>query len=211
MKIYISITLALISLFSFAQNNNSKKEVRVVQITGITVAGDSLIAVPYTNVLVKGNYRGTLSDFSGFFSIVAATGDTLIFSNLGYKKSLFIIPDSLESKQYSLIQLLDRDTILLPETEIKVWPTYEQFKFAFLNTEVPNDELTRAEKNLNKEGIREERINLGLTANGNQKLMLDNYKSRLYYSGQLPPNNLLNPIAWMKFIQAWKDGTLNNQ
>ena len=34
---------------------------------------------------------------------------------------------------------------------------------------------------------------------------------KLYYAGQLPPNNLLNPIAWGKFIQAWKDGSLNIQ
>jgi hypothetical protein len=24
--------------------------------------------------------------------------------------------------------------------------------------------------------------------------------------GQLPKNNLLNPIAWAQFIQAWKNG-----
>ena len=29
---------------------------------------------------------------------------------------------------------------------------------------------------------------------------------KLYWTGQLPPNNLLNPLAWGKFIQAWKDG-----
>jgi len=29
---------------------------------------------------------------------------------------------------------------------------------------------------------------------------------KLYYKGQTMPNNLLNPIAWAKFIQAWKRG-----
>jgi len=28
----------------------------------------------------------------------------------------------------------------------------------------------------------------------------------LYSIGQLPANNLLNPIAWRKLIKAWKDG-----
>jgi hypothetical protein len=30
--------------------------------------------------------------------------------------------------------------------------------------------------------------------------------TRLYHAGQLPPNNLLNPLAWASFIKAWKDG-----
>jgi hypothetical protein len=202
----LSITLPK----SYGQSNDSSK-IKIVQLTGITVESDSLSPLPFTNIVTRGSYRGTFSDFSGFFSIVAATGDTLVFSSLGYQSTEFIIPDSLESKHYSLIQMMDRDTILLETTEIRVWPTYEQFKYAFLNTEVPDDELTRAKNNLDAETMEEMRVELGLGASGNQSLMLNNYKSRLYYSGQLPPNNLLNPIAWMKFIQAWKEGSLNNK
>lgn len=195
---------------TYAQSSDTSS-INIVQLTGITVDGDSLAPLPFTNIVTRGSYRGTFSDFSGFFSIVAATGDTLVFSSLGYQSAEFIIPDSLESKHYSLIQMLDRDTILLETTEIRVWPTYEQFKYAFLNTEVPDDDLARAKDNLDAETMEEMRVELGLGASGNQSLMLNNYKSRLYYSGQLPPNNLLNPIAWMKFIQAWKEGKLNQK
>lgn len=184
---------------------------KVVQITGMTVSGDSLSPVPFANVLLKGNYSGTIADFSGFFSIVATAGDTLIFSSVGYKRNSYIIPDSLESKQYSLIQIMDRDTVMLEAAHIKNWPTYEQFKKAFLNTEVPDNDLVRAEKNLDKGSIREQARNLSMGVTGNQKLMLDNYRSQLYFAGQLPPNNLLNPIAWMKFIKAWREGKLGDQ
>jgi hypothetical protein len=184
---------------------------QVVQIAGITVSGDSLVPVPFANVLIKGNYSGTMCDFSGFFSIVARAGDTLVFSSFGYKRNEYVIPDTLASKQYSLIQIMDRDTILLPVTDIKVWPTYAQFKKAFLNTEVPGSDLARAENNLNSEVIARKVANLHLGASGNQKLMLAQRRSKLYSAGQLPPNNLLNPIAWMKFIKAWKEGTLGNQ
>ena len=202
--------IAIILPKTYAQSSDTSS-INIVQLTGITVDGDSLAALPFTNIVTRGSYRGTFSDFSGFFSIVAATGDTLVFSSLGYQSAEFIIPDSLESKHYSLIQMLDRDTILLETTEIRVWPTYEQFKYAFLNTEVPDDDLARAKDNLDAETMEEMRVELGLGASGNQSLMLNNYKSRLYYSGQLPPNNLLNPIAWMKFIQAWKEGKLNQK
>ena len=40
----------------------------------------------------------------------------------------------------------------------------------------------------------------------NNGLSNQNNTTGIYYAGQLPPNNLLNPIAWSKFIQQWKDG-----
>jgi hypothetical protein len=30
--------------------------------------------------------------------------------------------------------------------------------------------------------------------------------TRMYYAGQYPSISLLNPVAWAKFIQAWKNG-----
>jgi hypothetical protein len=213
MRIALLVSIVFMCFSAHAQRDsvNLKSQKKVVQIAGIVVSGDSVASVPFAKVMVKGNYRGALCDFSGFFSIVANTGDTLVFSCIGYKRSQYIIPENLESKQYSLIQILDRDTILLPTTEIVVWPTYEQFKVAFLTTEVPNDDMQRAEKNLNREAITAQAARIGMGANANQNYMLENYKSRLYFAGQLPPNNLLNPIAWMKFIKAWKDGTLKNK
>jgi hypothetical protein len=30
--------------------------------------------------------------------------------------------------------------------------------------------------------------------------------SKLYYSGQIPPQNIFNPFAWNEFIKSWKRG-----
>lgn len=200
--------LALLPILGFSQNDST---IKVVQITGITVETDSLKPIPFTNIIIKGNYTGTMSDYSGFYSVVAKTGDTLIFSSFGYKTIEYIIPDSLENKQYSLIQMMDRDTIQLPVAEIGVWPSYKQFKQAFLDNEVTDSELTRAENNLDKDILQEQAVNLHLGASGNQKLANQNNMARLYYSGQLPPNNLLNPIAWAKLIKAWQAGDFDKK
>jgi hypothetical protein len=32
-----------------------------------------------------------------------------------------------------------------------------------------------------------------------------------YYNGQYMPNNLLNPFAWAKFIEAWREGKFFNK
>jgi hypothetical protein len=35
--------------------------------------------------------------------------------------------------------------------------------------------------------------------------MLD--QTRLYQQGGMPTVNLMNPIAWAQFLQAWRNGT----
>lgn len=201
--------LIAIPLFSFSQKK--KDHSKIVQITGITVSSDSLKPVPFANVLIKGNYTGTLSDYSGFYSIVAKAGDTLVFSSIGFQNTEYIIPDSLENKQYSLIQIMDLDTVNLPVALIEIWPSYEQFKQAFLSTEITDSDLARAQNNLNQDVLHEQAVNLHLGSEGNQKLMNNTHKAKLYYSGQLPPNNLLNPIAWAKLIKAWQAGEFDKK
>ena len=199
--------LALLPCLCMAQKDSLRT---IVKIAGVTVTSDSLKPIPFVNVIIKGNYTGTMGDYSGFYSIVAKAGDTLIFTSVGYRNVEYAIPDTLKSDQYSLIQVLNKDTIELPETKIIIWPSYEQFKQAFLNTDIEDSDLARAKKNLNHDILREQAINLHLGAGGNQKLMLDRETSRLYSIGQLPPNNLLNPIAWKKLIDAWKEGKFDD-
>lgn len=199
--------ILLCPFLTFAQKDSSYN---VVKITGITVTNDSLKPVPFANILIKGNYSGTMADYSGFYSVVAKTGDTLVFSSIGFKTVEYAIPDTLSNNQYSLIQMMEMDTIMLAETKINVWPTYEQFKQAFLNQKMKDSDLARAKKNLSADALREQAINLTLGAAGNQKYMEDKNTARLYYSGQLPPNNLLNPVAWTKLIKAWKEGKFDD-
>jgi len=195
--------LSFLPLLGITQRDSTTK---IVQITGITVSSDSLKPVPFASILIKGNYTGTISDYSGFYSIVASTGDTLVFTSLGYKTIEYVIPDSLQDQQYSLIQIMGRDTFEIPIAVIDIWPSYEQFKQAFVNKEIPNSELERAEKNLSKDVLNQQAISLNLGATGNQKLLNQQHNAKLYYSGQLPPNNLLNPVAWAKLIKAWQAG-----
>ena len=133
------------------------------------------------------------------------------FSALGFKKNYFSIPDSLEEARYSLIQMLNGDTILLSTAVIYPWPTKEQFKQAFLSLELPNDDMARAQRNLERDAMRQRGESMGMDGAMNQKYYMQQRNSRMYYAGQLPPNNLLNPIAWAKFIQAWKNGDLKRK
>lgn len=202
-SIGILIIILSLNLVSQAQVLNK----RLVQFSGVVVTGDSLKPVPFTNISVRHKYRGTTADYYGFFSFVALLGDTLDFSSMGFKPAVFIIPDTLTTNRYSLIQLLNHDTVYLSETVIYPWPTPAQFKHAFLNMIIPDDDYERAMKNLSYLEMRERFENMPMDGSMNYRNFIQKQTARLYYAGgQLPPNNLLNPFAWAQFIKAWKEG-----
>lgn len=178
----------------------------LVQFSGVVVTSDSLQPIPYTSVMIKHAYRGTLTDFYGFFSFVALKGDTVEFQYLGYKKAHFVIPDTLKESRYSLIQMLSRDTILLKETIIYPWPSKEEFKKAFVELNIPDDDKQRALRNLDMAKHKEVQDNVAYDGSINYKWTTQQRNNQIYTAGQYPVNNLLNPLAWAAFIKAWQEG-----
>lgn len=200
--------LPFFSFFVFAlyckgqQNQGSD----LVQFSGVVVSGDSLNPIPFASILVRNEARGTISDYFGFFSFVAQKGDTIEFTCVGYKKSFYKIPDTLRGDKYSLIQMLTTDTVLLGESFVRPWPTQEQFREAFLNLKIPDDDLVRARRNLARYEMKEKWETTAMDGSLNYKTAMQQKQSQLYYIGQYQPNNLLNPIAWANFIEAWQRG-----
>jgi hypothetical protein len=196
------ISFVLINNALYAQEYIKKP----IQFSGVVVTTDSLKPIPFTNIAIKNTHRGTTADFNGFFSFVALEGDIIVFSAIGFKKIEFKIPDTLSKDRYSLIQALSNDTILLSETVIHPWPSKEQFKRAFVNLRVPDDDYEIAMRNLALEEIKYMIRDYKMDGSMNYRNYIEQQTSKLYYNGQLPPNNLLNPLAWAKFIKAWQNG-----
>ncbi len=196
----LSFYLLISSCFSQDQD--------LIQFSGVVVEADSLRPVPFTKIIIKNSNRGTFADFYGYFSFVAKKKDTIVFSATGYKKSQYAIPDTLVGNKYSLIQLMKYDTIYLKETVIYPWPTKEQFKEVFLNMNIPDDDLARAKKNLDQQEMKEQYNAMGMDGSANYKNTMQNHQSRLYWAGQYPTNNLLNPFAWAQFVKMWREGKL---
>ncbi|MCF8256255.1 MAG: carboxypeptidase-like regulatory domain-containing protein [Flavobacteriales bacterium] len=205
------LLLILLTVLSATQAVGQNKEVpkdqrRLIQFSGVLLTADSLEAVPFANIIVKNSRRGTISDYFGYFSFVAEPFDTIVFSYLGFKDSEFVIPDTLNSRNYSLIQMMSADTFLLQEAVVYPWPTKEQFRQAFLDLRLPEDDKQVAMRNLEWFEMRERADAMGMDGSENFKYAMQQHAARLYYAGQLPPNNLLNPLAWARFIKAWKNG-----
>lgn len=178
----------------------------LVQFSGLVVSGDSLNPVPYVNIRIRGTSRGVSADYSGFFSLVARKGEVVQFSAVGFRSGEYHIPDTLRASRYSLIQIMTQDTILLKETVIYPWPSREQFKLAFVWNDIPDDDITIAQKNLDKMEMRQRAIAMPMDGSMNYRNYMDQQVGKLYYKGQYQPMNIFNPFAWAEFIKAWKRG-----
>jgi len=202
-KLIITLSFALISGLLFSQKTSPK----VIQLSGIVVTGDSLSPVPFAGVYASSRaYQGSATDYFGFFSIAAEEGDTIVFTSIGYRDGSYVVPDSLESNRLSLVQFMRRDTVELPMTFIYPWPTPERFKEEFLALNLPDSDQERAKKNLDSRALYERMQEMGMTSSESFMYATQRQHERLLYSNQAPPISVLNPIAWAKFIQAWKNG-----
>lgn len=186
----------------------------LIQFSGVVVSQDSISPVPFATVMIKNTSRGTTTDYYGYFSFVAQKGDTIIFSSVGYKKSDFVVPDSLKGNYYSLIHSMTRDTVDIETVDVYPWPSPQDFKDAFLSLNIPDDDLEIARKNLNPELLQERAETMPMTGSMNFKWQMQQRSNQLYYAGQSRMNNLsnlLNPLAWAKFIEAWKRGDFKRE
>jgi hypothetical protein len=195
---------------SSAQSVDLESYGKLIQLSGVIMQGDSLSPVPYVHIFNKTLGNGTVSDLYGFFTLVARPGDSLRFSSIGFKKSYYHLSDTLNSSRYSIFHILSEDTIMLAPSYIYPWPSKELFADAFVKTEIPNDDLQRAKKNLELAALREQMQYMPMDGSLNYKWSMQQHQQKLYYAGQAPPLQIANVFAWSQFIKAWKEGKLKN-
>ena len=201
---YIIGSFIVISLLFTSQQTAKAQD--LVQMSGLVLTSDSLMGVPYASVIIKGSGRGTITNYQGFFSLVAAKGDTLVFSGLGFNTDEYVVSDTITSYRFSIVELLTTGTYYLDETVIFPWPTKEQFREAFLSLNIPDDQLEIARRNLEQQQLTAIGENMRIDGNEGADYYLRKEAQKFSYAGQLPPMNIFNPIAWAQFIQAWKNG-----
>ncbi|WP_107039234.1 carboxypeptidase-like regulatory domain-containing protein [Brumimicrobium mesophilum] len=209
---FITFIFALFIGFSFslnAQNNGNKRD--LIQFSGVLVSSDSLDQVSYASVIDKTTGKGTMSDYYGYFSFVTRPGDTILFNAFGYKTSSYIVPDSLNETRYSIIHVMTPDTLLLPEVDIYPWPSREDFARAFVEMDPYDDALRRAQKQLSGESLAFIASRVPTDGKLSYNWQTEQRLTQIYTQGQAPMNNLLNPAAWGRFIDSWKNGELQRE
>jgi hypothetical protein len=203
--IRLFIIVAFLSPFAVKAQFETFKD-SVVQMFGVVMSADSLRGLPAVSIMVKGQNRGTISNDEGVFSIVVLKGDKVEFTSIGFKPRLVEISLDLKGNQFSMIQLMVTDTVYLPATIIKQRPTREQFERDFVNTKIPDDEIEIVRNN--NSYAKRRLLMSSLPSDGKEASAqyMQQQSRKLYYSGQIAPQNIFNPFAWNEFIKAWKRG-----
>ena len=183
----------------------------VVQLYGVVMSADSLKGLPSVSIVVMGQNRGTITNEQGVFSIVVLKGDEVEFTSVGYKPKRVTIPKTLDGNQQSMIQLMIEDTVYLPATIIKKLPSREEFERDFASIQVPDDQQEIARQNVsesNRRALMSVYPRDGREANN---YFLKQNAQKYYSAGQLPPQNIFNPLAWAEFIKSWKRGDFKSK
>lgn len=207
-----NILLILLLFYSFfLSSQQSKKEEKFIQVSGVVVDADSLKPVPFVSVIIKGTKRGTITDYYGFFTLVASPGDELQFFSLNHKNGTYKLDDTLQLTHYYIIHSLIKDTVQLPAVAVYPWPSKEDFKKAFLELNLSETDYDRAAKNLDRKELSYNERNYNIDAKESYQYLLQQQLTKMYSLGQYPTINLLNPIAWAQFIDAWRKGKFKQQ
>ncbi len=162
------------------------------------------------NIVILNRARGTTADRRGLFSFVVQPSDTILFSYLGYKPTIHIIPDSLGTDQYPSDIFMVSDTFQLSEVKIFPWKTYQEFKKEFIAMEMPTDNEERAMRNI---ALIKTQIKMNdhvASPNSNFREVMKQEYNQLYDQGQYPYYSVFDPMRWAEFFKALKKGDFRN-
>lgn len=179
---------------------------RIIQINGVVMTSDSLYGVSDVVVNVKNQNKGTYTSEKGVFALVCFKGDTLQFRSLGFSPKDYIIPADVKGNTISMVQLMSQDTFFLSETIIHSLPSRDRFNYAFQNLNIDDDRYEIARKNTNLAMIRMLSMTSLPSGRENQMYVQQKAAYQAAYAGQQQPMNILSPIKWGQFIEAWKRG-----
>jgi hypothetical protein len=189
--------IVLILLAVLVNSANAQKR-HILQVSGVVVATDSLIPVPYATVFRTSDNRGTFSDHTGYFTLPVVAGDTLNFIFLGLRRSTFVIPDDTTQTHISIVQWMEQENVLLPAVNVLPYPSPARLRSEVLALDFPGDGYFRFDRTAasvsNYDGLRDLSADAYAEASAT---MIARYNGGFRSGG-----NLLDADAWGRFVSA---------
>lgn len=179
----------------------------VVQVTGVVVTGDSLMPIPYATVYRARDQRGTIADERGFFSLPTLGGDTLRFTAVGFEPQWFLVPHEHQDGRVNLVLPMGRSTVNLDAAVVYPWPAKDKFRTEFLSLDLAPDAFSLGEDRLAVLRSQDQLMDVGGDSYSTYTHAMRQAAIQNGYLGQLPPISILNPAAWVQFIDALRNGS----
>ena len=197
--------------FLLLQKINAQNDDKLIQFSGYALTADSLMGVPFAHITIINRGRVATAGPDGYFSFAAHRSDTLYFTSVGFSPVRYVIPANLQNEKFSIIQMMSKSDVYLHGTIIYPWGGRDHFPKAFRELRLPDDDLDRAKRNLDRERLAELGEHLEQDGGEATNIALRNTSAKTYYYRQPPPQNIFNPLAWAEFIRAWKRGDFKKQ
>ncbi|MGK7392092.1 MAG: carboxypeptidase-like regulatory domain-containing protein [Candidatus Cyclobacteriaceae bacterium M2_1C_046] len=175
----------------------------VIQLSGIILGEDSVTGLPGVHVYVPKAGRGTTTNRVGYFSMPVLIGDSVVFSSVGYERQSYIVPKTYEDNLTLVIDLVT-DTTYLDDITIMPFPTEEVLKEAILALNLPLEEKGISNDNLNQELLDLMMRTTPMDGYGNFRFIMDAQRQHEQNKFGPPPNPLLNPFNWARFLRDLK-------
>ena len=180
---------------------------KVIQLTGVITAGDSLLGLAGASVYIPKAGRGTSTNEYGFFSLPVLAGDSVVFSSIGFARQSLVIPENFERDSYSVIIEMMEDPNILPEIRVFPYATFRDFTQAVLAMQV--DDGVDRQTALSDQIVQQMFRNTPQDGNANHRQYMNLQNQQMMRRGGYNPaanNPLLNPFAWYQVIQSIKRG-----
>ncbi len=186
----------------------SAQDKQMIQFSGMvyTISNAVKTPLPFVGVGILRTRQGTYTNENGFFSMAAETGDTIIFSSLGYKQLRLVIPTDIRIDRHYENVILEQDTFQLESAIVYSIPSKEHFRPEFLEMDVTDKLKTEAEKNIAQDVL--EKLEPFTPSDGKAgvSLYFSQEAQKLYYDGQFKPQRIFDAMAWVEFFKALKRG-----
>lgn len=193
---FLSLLLFLAVVPAQAQEPSNR-----VQVSGVVVDEANTRALPHVTIKNKNASGDFLTDTTGYFSLMVAPGDTLLFEAMSYRPDQYVVPRDADGGHFAIVEVMQKDAVLLEEVTIRGFPTQQQFEQIFLR--IDPDDLPE-----NTERLRDHVAEATEDETNMQQYIMDYNKRQLVYwlSREGPPNDFLNPQRWAEFIRDWQEG-----
>jgi hypothetical protein len=131
-NLHIAVLPFLLISFALSDIQAQRRDYNY-RFTAKVMDADTAVMIPNCHIINKTQNLGTISDEFGFFTVTANTGDSIMFSVIGYARVTIAAHDSMYTN--NRIVRLKPTAYVLSEVDIGILSNYDRFKRDILSRE----------------------------------------------------------------------------